>query len=556
MKDPCCIAARDNRIHAKLRKIIPSKKVILILAWSYLFALSWTIPLSLEGSNFAECFLFAIAPSAIICALIVLVSASGVLQTIRFAANDKIPAWPWCFTVLLAIWAIVLLINYPGAFSTDSVDIINMVSGLPFESDHFRYDSLNTHHPLAWVGFNAVVLKLASIAGIQGTGALGMLSFVQLIIFTACCTFFIQKTGTLSGSKIIWIASLIFFAANPLIAQYASTIWKDVLFSGFFAVFSIQLYACATTPREFFRSKLDVAIFVVAGLLCCILRNNGMIAVCTSLLLLAITLREYLKQIAPLCVAIAITSWLALGLTSSVAGAQPGHFSESIGVALQQIARTASESGHITAEQEEFIDQIIPYEKLPELYLPNSANPIKFDPEFNDEFLESHKMDFLVVWFEMGVHNPESFARAWCAQTEAFWNIDTATWYACEPGYPVDGEENYHQNKLDPYVEAESVSTATNLSISMFFPLFSMGSLAWITLFILLIKLLSKDFKSAACLTPFVTLWATYLVAAPASDFRYLLPLHVSLPLLLLILVSSSGVPMQTESNYTKAADS
>ena len=120
MKDPCCIATRDNRIHAKLRKIIPSKKAILILAWSYLFALSWTIPLSLEGSNFAECFLFAIAPSAIICALIVLVSASGVLQTIRFAANDKIPAWPWCFTVLLSIWAIVLLINYPGAFSTDS----------------------------------------------------------------------------------------------------------------------------------------------------------------------------------------------------------------------------------------------------------------------------------------------------------------------------------------------------------------------------------------------------------------------------------------------------
>ena len=40
-----------------------------------------------------------------------------------------------------------------------------------------------------------------------------------------------------------------------------------------------------------------------------------------------------------------------------------------------------------------------------------------------------------------------------------------------------------------------------------------------------------------------VTYWATYLVAAPAADFRYSFPLLLSIPLVLSLLLIPFGTP-------------
>ena len=526
-----------SRVRTEAVRLIRSKKAIAVAVWAYLFALSWTLPLCLSGRSFAACLLFAVVPAALAFALAALALAALAPAAPR-EGNGRIPAWPWCFAALAALWSLVLLVNWPGTYSTDSADIVRMASGLPFESDHFRYDSLNTHHPLAYVAFNALVLKAASLLGMQGTAALGLLSWTQLLVFAACCAFFVSKVASIARSRAAWWASFVFFAANPLLAQYATTLWKDILFSGFFLVFAVQLLACVLDPERFLRDRRETVVFVLAATLCCILRSNGFLAVAAALIVLVIVTRRHLRRIAPVCAIVLCAAGFCIGALPSLVAAQPGHFSESVGIALQQLARTASEDGSFTEEQKAFIDEIVPFDRLSELYLPASANPIKFDPDFDDEFLESHKAEFLATWVLVGLDNPGSYIRAWCAQTQAFWNIGAGTWYTSAPGYPLDDATNYHEDLLAPVVDSSDIATATELAIEMFAPLYDMGTLVWFVLFALLAKAIARDTKGIACLAPFATLWATFLVAAPAGDFRYLLPLHAAIPLVALVLLT------------------
>ena len=62
---------------------------------------------------------------------------------------------------------------------------------------------------------------------------------------------------------------------------------------------------------------------------------------------------------------------------------------ESYGIPLQQVARVIAYDGNINNVEEEFVNDIIPVEKLKTVYTPQLVDSIKWNEDFNDNFFKS-----------------------------------------------------------------------------------------------------------------------------------------------------------------------
>ena len=62
--------------------------------------------------------------------------------------------------------------------------------------------------------------------------------------------------------------------------------------------------------------------------------------------------------------------------------------------------------------EEEFVNDIIPVEKLKTVYTPQLVDSIKWNEDFNDNFFENHKKEFLKVWFSLFKKNPRIYLES------------------------------------------------------------------------------------------------------------------------------------------------
>lgn len=210
---------------------------------------------------------------------------------------------------------------------------------------------------------------------------------------------------------------------------------------------------------------------------------------------------------------------------------------------MQQIAKTIADDGAVTDEQADFINNVIPIETLKEVYRPDTPNTIKFSPEFDDEFLESHKGEFILVWLEMAPNNLRSYCCAWLEETVGYWYVGLDGWLVTEPGYAVASDSQIGANPLLPDAVAHSAlfsDDAPTRIMAKVLPFLCRGAcLAWLVLLAVFVALGRRWGGVAAALAPLVVFWASFLVAAPISnEFRYLFALHFAVPFIVFCMFS------------------
>lgn len=550
-----------------MKSIIKTRQFWCVIIAAYLFSLSWTLPYCLNGTSIAECLLLAV-PGGGLFALLLFLSllvCRLVKEQAPFCKEndyaryfhqffDKMgykakgrALFLWVFLTLLVIWGVVFLICYPACCSTDTNDIFKMVLGLPFESNHFRYDSLNNHHPAFYVFINYAFLSLGQAMGLTLAMSVALIALVHLVVLAFCCSYFTVKLRELFSSDVVFVLAWVFFALNPVIAQYSVTIWKDVLFSGLFLVFVIQYAFLIIKSGEFISDKKRIVVFVLIALCCSLLRNNAFVAI-----LISVAFLLYIKQIRKiafiLLVSILIPFCLISGPGYFLAGVQPTHFAESISVPLQQLGRVVAEKGVITDEQRYFLNQIMPYEQWSEKYNPASPNSIKFAGNFDDTFLEEHRIDFIACWAQIGLQNPSMYFRAWCAQTLPFWSMTGTTWYVVPPGYVIDSSQGLVvHNLMGDVASYDDFSLYREAHIAAFEPLYNVAGLVWLAVFSFMVVFCSNKPKKAFIFLPLGLLWLTFLAATPASDYRYLFAFLLLVPLFVAICFFNLGVSDSSE---------
>ena len=233
-----------------------------------------------------------------------------------------------------------------------------------------------------------------------------------------------------------------------------------------------------------------------------------------------------------------ITSVVSIGLIWFITGPVYVHvfsaenvFVESVGIPLQQMARVVVTEGEMSAEEEEFMDHLLPLEKYQDYYWPFLVDPIKWAPEFDTEYLDSHKKEFFHVWFSMLTKNFDVYVKQYLMGTYGFWHIGGETKYEFVKTDIARNWWDMYQNQ--PFENV--LGYPMQEKIVEKYDYISTGLLVWILLFDIVFCWMRKKSVYIIPLLVMAGNWLTLMVATPtAFGVRYIYLLVIGLPLVLL----------------------
>ena len=514
-------------------KAFPTRgSIAIITLLSMSISASYVLVYWSEGQTSAECFWTFVGFSAILFCLFAIVFAwfashqspvplaeSTVKRTaLNFASAANKKLWLACFLVLFASYFATLLLSFPGTFSTDSYASISILQGeLPWSNAHPVFYTL-------------LIGPFVALGNAVGNMTVGLFAFslVQLTLMAAVCSYACAWLRKMGMPLLAVFAALAFFAFNPVIARYATTMWKDVPFAMTMLLAILQLFEIALTKGAAIQSPRACIKLALLTLLTCLLRNNGIYAMAAGVVVLIAVWRKAWKWFMPMVGAIVLAQ-LTSGPFYTSLGIEPSPFRESVGIPIQQISAVVAEGGKMTEEQLEVFSQLVDPEAVAEVYAPYSSNFVKYHESFSDEWLNAHKKEFLQLYFEVGLKNPAIYTRAWIGATQGYWNMETHSWVVSEAGrnlaYEATGLEILNGDSETNYDELRKSSFLS--------PLFNMGFAAWVMIALCAFRWIKGDRKLITAYIPLIALWGTMLIAAPFyCEFRYQFPIHLLLPVI------------------------
>lgn len=445
------------------------------------------------------------------------------------SVSRKKGSWLWISLILFLAWIPYFLIYYPGIVSIDSYESLTQCLGL-----HVYYN----HHPLLFTLLIRICMTPGLWLGNMNVAVAGF-TLVQMAIFALMLGYsvgWLREKGAPRAA--VWITGG-FFALNPVIAIYSITMWKDVLFAGWILLLVLFLWDAAQSRGACLRGIKGVGKLVFLSLGVVFSRNNGRYVLILVFLALLIAFRKEWKRLLAVSLSVLIGVFAVQGPLYSALGVQKGNFAESVGVPLQQIAFSLKENGQVTEEQKEFLDQIMPTEQMVALYNPATCDDIKFDHAFQNEFLNTHKAEFLKVWLEMLPANFASYVKAWLMNTLGYYHIGTGNWVVFLGMQKNEiGLERHDLVREATGLDLNPVVTR-GVDVLWHLPvienLFSMAFLFWAAVLAALALIRQKRARFLPALIPLLGVWATLMIATPIyCEFRYMLSFHLAAPFLFL----------------------
>ena len=218
-----------------------SREKLCLAAFSFICSFSLTFPFWASGQSLFLCFLEAVPLSFVVFLVVSVLLRVGFRVGIE-SFSSKARLFALSAASFAVLWGgVYLSALYPGCFSTDSNDILKMLWGVPFQSEWFRYDSLNNHHPAFYIVLNYLAVSLGQFLGFTEMKCVALISILHLVTLAACCGFAVLKVNSLFKRKSLTLFCWAFFLWDPLLGWYSVTMWKDVIFSGVFVCFALLL---------------------------------------------------------------------------------------------------------------------------------------------------------------------------------------------------------------------------------------------------------------------------------------------------------------------------
>lgn len=433
--------------------------------------------------------------------------------------------------IICGLWLITFCACYPGCVSSDSFSSMRMALG---------QEELSSHHPIA---FTMLVWPFVAIGQAAGDMSIGiaLYSLVSLGVVGFVCSQVIWRIYSRSGSALAMAAAVCFFALNPILARFAITMGKDVPFSVCIVLFVMAIGDLARKEKGNFCWR-DFAPLFFFGLGVLLFRSNGPMVFVLSVIFLLFAAKGTRKSILATAVACVCVYILLIGPISSLVGVKPASFRETVGIPIQQIARTVVEEGYFCDEDERYLSELFSAEEIRSKYDPAIVDPVKWADSFDAELLEKTKPRFAEVWLHGLIDNWKIYFKAWRDLTVGYWHAGVenynvvASAFFDHPAAEQNGSERYFSEPL------AAVRGTDAIDVVKHFPLFAFtynnGLLAWTVLLALTVSFARKDRWAAAAIMPLISIWLGMLFAAPVyCEFRYVLAIHLGLPLIILAII-------------------
>lgn len=425
------------------------------------------------------------------------------------------------YTVLLAVcWLPVWAVYFPGIVPDDATISIAMVLGdMPWDN----------HYPVFYSLIIGLCLKIGNLFYGYNLGV-ALYSFLQLSTMALILGRLLEWLRSKGIRKMLIYFGLAFFAAAPIFGNYAIVMWKDPWFCGVLLILAMFLYDHVVEDRDSFLARKNLLIYSGWSILMALLRNNGIYIVILTGLCLLVIYRKNVKKVAVASVVSVALIYLITGPVYMAVFSAENLFVESVGVPLQQMARVVIEGGEIGQEEQEFLDNLMPLEKYPEYYNPFLVDPIKWAPEFQTEYLNSHKEKFFSTWFSLLKSNFGIYVEQYLMGTYGFWHIGGDLPYEFVKTDIVGNDWGIYQNQffenhLGYFVQEELAEKYDFLPSGLF---------VWILLYDIVLTWAKRKSLYILPLAGMIGNWLTLMVATPtAFGVRYIYILVIGLPLLL-----------------------
>ena len=434
----------------------------------------------------------------------------------------------------LALWLLNViaflpyyLTFFPGNCGKDTWESVQMVLGeIPWTN----------HHPVLFTGLLMVVIKATGFLPL--TASIGIFSFLQMVSFAAVLAYLTARICKMKVILPVKVFAVLMCAFHPFMGMYSVYLTKDVLFAEIMVLLCLKLYDVIKADGEVLGSTSECVKLAVLFLLSSMLRNNGIYIALIMAVVFLVLYRRYLKRILLLFVCVTGLFGIWYGPVFSAIGIEKQSFAEAASVPLQQVGYVLWEGKEFGAEDMEFLETLMPVEKVKEVYVPGYTDPYKFDEEFDDTFLNDNVPEFLKVWSHGLVQFLPEYIEAYLHQTAGYWHYGQTN-SVCTQGITentlgveqIDVVDNLTGISLEPLFEKMVLAGRKAPIVCI---LGSMAMQMFMVLLLILQYARSKKAGQGIYLIPLVILWGTIMIATPAYCLlRYLFPVFMFWPFMI-----------------------
>lgn len=261
-----------------------------------------------------------------------------------------------------AAWLPWVAVFWPGSVDWDSWGQISQVLGV---------QEMTAHHTVLSTWLHGWLFRLGRALGSDNLGV-----FLYIVLqFLVCAWVFGQVTAfaaRLGCSRGVQYAVTAFFALDPIWGAFIQTQVKDTLYTGLFVLFVLKTADLLLFPQEWQGSRPRLTAYAVLGVLCCLLRKNGIYAVVPMLLASAFTVSEkrLRRPVLAVLLAVCIGSFGFDTFTEKVLDIPAGSVGEALSVPMQQTARYIRDYGNeVTDDERTAIEKVLDYDAIAQSYM-------------------------------------------------------------------------------------------------------------------------------------------------------------------------------------------
>ena len=426
-----------------------------------------------------------------------------------------------------AAWLPWVAVFWPGSVDWDSWGQISQVLGA---------QEMTAHHTVLSTWLHGWLFRLGRALGSDNLGVF----FYIAVQFLVCAWVFGQVTAfaaKLGCARGVQYAVTAFFALDPIWGAFIQTQVKDTLYTGLFVLFVLKTADLLLFPQEWQGSRPRLTAYAVLGVLCCLLRKNGIYAVVPMLPASALVVSEkrLRRPVLAVLLAVCIGSFGFDTFTEKVLDIPAGSVGEALSVPMQQTARYIRDYGNeVTDEERAAIEKALDYDAVAQSYMPELSDGVK---QYYKNPGRGDLARYMLVWAKMLLKHPVCYFEATHANSHGYYTITKCRaindYYTFNNDICMEmSEMNVHYLDKSGYLRYAFVQA---LSAFEKLPLVglttSIGFMAWLTA---VLGLWLARCKAKPVLPVFIGLGIFWLtcIASPVNDcMRYFLPVAGCLPL-------------------------
>lgn len=428
----------------------------------------------------------------------------------------------FAFGSIAAVDLLYLLFEaYPGVLTRDSITTMQQILEGTYDN------TMPFWHTMTVQVF--VRLGLALFGDISA--AVAFFHTAQILFLAACMAYGVVTLYQSGVSRLFLAAVFGLYILMPYHIVYSVTLWKDVLFGGAVLLFITAMYRLL---KKLGKSQwTNYGMLLLGGMGTCLWRTNGWYAFLTSTLVMLFLLKKEKRKILAVMGGILIVCWVLINPLLSALQVSQTDMVEAFAVPFQQIARVVAQGRELTPEETELLEMAFQLDKVPELYDPETVDPIKFETfrYGNREYIGQHLTEYLKLYLRLGLKYPGDYLKAWVDETKGYWNGGYSFWIYTwgvsdnEMGITASGGGNAVGSlfrAIFRFLEQPA----------LFQPLSSIGLWAWAVMGCCLLNLWKKREEFLLTVPLLVLLAGLWLGTPVYAEFRYAYPVFLSAPVI------------------------